>query len=120
MSVKNKAVVEQVNAGFARGDIDAVLRHCTDDFVWTMVGDRTVKGKPAIREWMGSMPSEAPAFSVDAVVGDGDFVTAFGEMRMKDKDGSLAGYAYCDVYRFTGDRIAELRAFVIKTDRASG
>jgi hypothetical protein len=28
-------------------------------------------------------------------------------------------YSYCDVWRFAGDRIAELKAFVIRTARAS-
>jgi ketosteroid isomerase-like protein len=31
------------------------------------------------------------------------------------ENGSVVPYAYCDVWRFDGDRIAELRAFVIKT-----
>jgi ketosteroid isomerase-like protein len=67
---------------------------------------------------MASAPPEPPAFSVDVVVADGDFVTCMGEMRMND-GGEAVPYSYCDVWRFDGDRIAELKAFVIKTTRAS-
>ena len=28
-------------------------------------------------------------------------------------------YTFCDVYRFTGDKVAELTAFVIRTDRSN-
>jgi len=117
MSLKNKEVVEKVNAAFARSDIEAFLAFCADDFVWTMVGEKIVQGKDGIREWMGSGPAEPPTFSVDAVVGEGDFVSAFGDMTMKEKDGSVGSYSYSDVYRFRGDKIAELKAFVIRTDR---
>jgi hypothetical protein len=37
---------------------------------------------------------------------------------MKDKEGREAPYEFCDVYRFEGDRIAELKAYVIKRKQA--
>lgn len=116
MSARNKEIIEKVNAAFARGDTEGFLSFCTDDITWTMVGDRTVKGKDAIRTWMASTPPEPPSFTVDNVIAEGDFVIARGDMTMKEKDGKPASYAYCDVYRFRGDKIAELNAFVIKTE----
>jgi ketosteroid isomerase-like protein len=32
---------------------------------------------------------------------------------MKDKDGKATTYSYCDIWRFRGDEIVELKAFVI-------
>jgi ketosteroid isomerase-like protein len=49
-------------------------------------------------------------------IAEGDFVTAYGDMTMKDKDGKVVPYAYCDIYRFRSGKIVELRAFVIKTE----
>lgn len=120
VKAREKEIVERVNAAFERGDVEGFLSQCADDVVWTMVGDKTVKGKRALREWMGSMPAEPPKFTVDAVIGDGDLATAFGDMTMKEKDGSLGRYAYCDVYRFKDDKIVELKSYVIKTDGAKG
>lgn len=116
MSAKNKEIVEKVNASFAEGGVEGFLSFCADDVVWTMVGDKSVKGKDAIREWMASMDIEPPKFTVNNIIGEGDFVTAYGDMTMKDKDGKAAPYAYCDIYRFRNGKIAELNSFVIKTE----
>lgn len=120
MSSRNKEVVDQVNAAFAQNNVEAFLSCCTEDVAWTMVGDKHVKGKDAIRQWMASMNADAPQFTVSNVIAEGDFVTAYGDMNMKEKDGSKAPYSYCDIYRFRGDKIAELSSFVIKTQATSG
>jgi uncharacterized protein len=54
MSAKNKKIIEKVNAAFAQGSLEAFLSLCADDVTWTIVGNRTVKGKDAIREWATS------------------------------------------------------------------
>jgi len=113
---KNKEIVEKVNASFAEGGAEEFLSFCADDVVWTMVGNRTTKGKKAIREWLASMDTEPPRFTVDNIIGEGDFVTTYGDMTMKDKDGKIVPYAYCDIYRFREGKIVELSSFVIKTE----
>jgi hypothetical protein len=35
---------------------------------------------------------------------------------MKDEDGKATHYSYCDNWRFRGDKLVELMAFVIKTE----
>ena len=120
MSVNNKAIVEKVNAAFAAGSMEGFLACCAEDVAWTMVGDTTVQGKDAIRQWMASMGSmEPPRFTVHNVIAEGDFVTAYGDMIMQDKDGAVVPYAYCDIYHFRGEKIVELRAFVIPTEAKS-
>jgi uncharacterized protein len=120
MSVNHKAIVEKVNAAFAAGSTEGFLACCADDVAWTMVGDTTVHGKDAIRQWLASMgPMEPPQFTVHNVIAEGDFVTAYGVMSMQDKDGVVMPYAYCDIYRFRGEKIVELRAFVIQTEAKS-
>jgi ketosteroid isomerase-like protein len=113
----HKRVVEAANAAFARNDMEAFLGLCSDNLEWTMVGDTTVRGKQAIREWMKSMDPGTPSIKVDQIVTDGDTAIATGSFRMKDKSGRDASYEYCDVYSFQGDRIASLKAYVIKADR---
>ena len=87
MSVKNKEIVEKVNAAFAEGSVEGFLSFCADDVVWTMVGDKTVKGKDAIRQWMASMDMEPPKFTVANVIAEGDFVMAHGDMTCRTKTG---------------------------------
>jgi uncharacterized protein len=120
MAVNTKAIVEKVNAAFAEGSTEGFLAFCAEDVAWTMVGDTTVQGKDAIRQWMASMGSmEPPRFTVHNVIAEGDFVTAYGDMIMQDKDGAVVPYAYCDIYHFRGEKIVELRAFVIPTEAKS-
>jgi uncharacterized protein (TIGR02246 family) len=110
----NKEIVEQIDAAFAQGSIEEFLSFCADDVEWTIVGDRTVKGKDAIRSWMASMSSDPPKFTVQNVIAEGDFVTAYGDMTMTE-EGKTVPYSYCDIYRFQTGRVAELRSYVIKT-----
>ncbi|HUE84788.1 MAG TPA: nuclear transport factor 2 family protein [Vicinamibacterales bacterium] len=118
MALSRKDVIEQVDAAFARNDIEGFLSFCDDDFVLTMVGSDPVKGKDAIRQWMASGPPEPPHFTANTVVAEGDFVTSIGDMTMTE-NGTVVPYSYCDVWRFRGDKLVELRAFVIKTAGAT-
>lgn len=120
MSAKNKAVVEEVNEAMRRGDVEAFLARCADDFVWTMVGEAPIRGKDAVRQFMAQGPAEPPVFTIDTLVGDGDVVVAKGEMTMTDDAGSGVDndYAFCDVWRFRGEQLASLNAFVIRTSNA--
>ena len=93
MSSKNKETVEKINAAFTQGSVEGFLSYCTDDVVWTMVGEKPFKGKDAIRKWMASMGTETPAFTVNNIVAEGDFVTCYGDMTMKEKDGKRVPYS---------------------------
>ena len=95
--------------------MEGFLSHCADDVVWTVVGNETTRGKQAIREWLAWMDIEPPKFTVGNLIAEGDFVTAYGDMTMKEK-GKTVPYAYCDIYRFRNGKIAELNSFVIKTE----
>jgi ketosteroid isomerase-like protein len=113
----NKVTVERINEAMARADVEGFLAYCTEDFVWTMVGEAPVQGKDAIRKWMAQMPQDPPDFTVRTLVGDGDYVIARGDMEMPEENG-VNTYEFCDVWRFAGDRAVELNAFVIKTKAA--
>lgn len=119
MSAKNKEIVGKVDAAFSKGDIEGFLSFCADELEWTMVGEKVVKGKDPIRKWLASMNAEPPKFTVNKVIAEGDYVMAHGDMTMKDKDGKVTPFSYCDIYRFRNDKIVELRSFVVKTEAMS-
>jgi uncharacterized protein (TIGR02246 family) len=115
MSEKYREIVEKVNDAFTNNDNEAFLNFCAEDVQWTIVGDQAVNGKNGIREFMKSMEGmEAPKFTVKKIISDEDSAVAYGGMTMKDDKGNEGSYEYCDVYRFSGDKIAELRSFVVK------
>jgi uncharacterized protein (TIGR02246 family) len=116
MSENNKAILEAANAAIAQGNNEGFLSFCADDMEWTFVGDKTLKGKEAVRQWMAMTYIEPPKFRVANLIAEGDFVTALGDITLKDEDEKAADYSYCDIWRFHGGKIVELRAFVIKTE----
>jgi uncharacterized protein len=116
MSENNKAILEAANAAIAEGNNEGFLSFCADDTQWIFVGDKTLNGKETFRQWMATKYIEPPKFRVAHLIAEGDFVTALGDITMKDEEGKAAHYSYCDIWRFRGDKIVELRAFVIKTE----
>ena len=111
----NKAILQKANAAIIEGDNEGFLAFCTDDTEWAFVGDKTLRGKEAVRQWMATTYREPPKFRVANLIAEGDFLTALGTITMKDEDGVEAIYSYCDVWRFRDGKIVELKAFVIKS-----
>jgi uncharacterized protein (TIGR02246 family) len=120
MSETYKAILEAANAAIVQGDYEGFLGLCTEDTKWVFVGDRTIDGKEAVRQWMATAYKEPPQFKVLRLVAEGDCVTAIGEITLKDDAGKATHHAYCDVWRFRDGRMAELHAFVIEARLEDG
>jgi uncharacterized protein len=116
MNLSNKAILETANAAITNGDNEGFLTFCTEDTKWVFIGDRTLKGKEAVRQYMATAYVEPPKFMVENLIAEGDFVTATGKISMKNEDGKKVNYSYCDVWTFRDGKMAELKAFVIATD----
>ncbi|WP_207505768.1 nuclear transport factor 2 family protein [Telluribacter humicola] len=114
MTESIKAILEKANAAIIEGDHEGFLAFCTDDTEWTFIGDITLRGKEAVRQWMATAYVEPPKFNVENLIAGGDYVTALGTISMKDENGKEADYSYCDVWRIRDGKMAELKAFVIK------
>lgn len=116
MSEKLKEIVNKVNAAFTAHDFTVFLDHSADDLEWTIVGHNTLKGKDAVRQFLGGNGEscESPEFTVETIYAGDDSVTCIGNMTMKDKDGNGSPYSYCDVYGFSGDKIKSLHSFMVK------
>ena len=116
MEETNKAILIAGNAAIDAGDHEGFLSLCSEDTEWTFVGDKTLSGKEAVRQWMATEYVEPPTNTVVRFIAEGDFLTVLGHLIMKDKDGKVAHYEYCDIWRFHESKIVELKAFVIRTE----
>jgi ketosteroid isomerase-like protein len=114
MSQDYKTILEKANAAIAAGDNEGFLSYCTEDTEWIFVGDRILKGKEAVRNWMATTYVKPPKFMVENMIAEGEFVTAIGKISMKDESGAITDYLYCDVWRFRDGKMAGLKAFVLK------
>jgi uncharacterized protein (TIGR02246 family) len=114
MSKNNKDILERANAAITRGDYEGFLSYCTEDTEWEFVGDKTLQGKDAVRRYMAEVYEEPPKFRVENLIAEGEFLTAIGTISLKDEQGKMVNYSYCDVWRFRDGKMAELKAFVIE------
>jgi uncharacterized protein len=120
MHDENKKIVKEVNEAFANNRVEDFLKHCSDDIVWRMIGEKTTNGIDEIREWMSQMEgAEPPKFTIDETLAEGDSVVCRGNMTMKDKEGVEGKYAYCDFYRFKSGKITQLDSYVVQLKQTS-
>jgi uncharacterized protein len=120
MSESHKATLKKANAAIVQGDFEGFLHFCTEDTKWTFVGDRTLNGKQAVRQWMKKTYRKPPRVNVHRMIAEGDFLTALGEITLKDEHGKETRYAYSDVWRFREGQLAEVHAFVVEAVLESG
>lgn len=74
--MNNKETLQKANEAITRGDYESFLTFCTEDTKWTFVGERILNGKQAVREYMAKVYLEPPAFDVEALLAEDDYVTA--------------------------------------------
>lgn len=120
MSKSHRETLVKANAALTRGDFEEFLQFCTEDTKWSFVGDRTLSGKQAVRQWMKNAYRGPPRFNVHRMISEGDFLTALGEITVKDEQGDETRFAYCDVWRIRDGKLAELHAFVVEAGLESG
>ena len=109
----NKAVLLAANDKITKGDNEGFLAFCSEDLVWEFIGERLLKGKQAVRDYLEATYTEPPVFDVQQLIGENDNVVAIGKITIRDADGIPATYTYCDVWRFREGQMVALQAFVI-------
>jgi uncharacterized protein len=109
-----KESVERYCEGFRRGDRSMVLDCLTDDVTWYLPGYTTLQGKAAFD---GEIENPAfrgqPTLVVTKLVEETDAVVAVGEGAAARADGAPFRFAFCDVFRFVGDRIDRVESYVV-------
>lgn len=108
-----KGFLKEFNRAFAEGDVD-FLRECvSDDVVWEIVGEETLRGREAFIEALEAMASkQAVRLILHHVITHGKEAAAHGELHFVD--GEIAHF--CDVYEFRGAKgttLKYIRSFVV-------
>jgi len=112
-NARNKKTLELANAAVSRGDHEGFLNFCTEDTKWDFIGDQVLEGKESVRRYMAETYLEPPQFEVERMIAEGKMVTAIGKIRLKDQQGEMVDYSYCDVWTFRDGKMHELKAFVV-------
>ncbi len=122
MSDIYKEIIKKHNASIEANNLEEFLSFFTDDAQWTKVGDKSAKGKEALRKLIIGLRDVPPPSTVkfDAMIAEGDSVAAYGNLTIEIQPGVTITQAFCDIYRFQGEKIAELTAFIITPEDKSG
>jgi len=113
-NMKNTSILVNANEHVKKGEYEAYLSYLTEDTKWVFVGERTLLGKEAVRQYIKEFYLAPPVFDMEKAIEEGDFVTATGNISLKNVNEEYDHYIYCDIWRFNNGKIAELKAFVIE------
>jgi uncharacterized protein len=113
---ENKQVIRQIYAAMERGDTRVLGAHVHSDYVWRVAGQCSWSGvfegrdailRDLIRPLFGRFATTYKA-KLNTIIGEGDFIVAEVEGDVLTKDGARYNNSYCFVFRFRGDKIAEV------------
>ncbi len=112
--------LRKFNEAFIQNDVNYIIDCTTDDVLWIMVGDRTIRGKEELAVSMNEKKDASGLeIKIGAMIIDGDQAAIDGSMSFEDKDGNRKTYNFCDLYKFRNDgelKISELRSYIIATN----
>jgi len=111
---ERKQLVERYIEGFRRSDHAMVLACLTEDVVWDLPGFRYLVGKEAFDGEIENPEFEgSPTLHLDRLVEEGDTVVAVGTGEGRRRTGERHRFAYCDVFTFRGDLVAEVASYLV-------
>lgn len=113
--MNNTKILLDANQLVREGKYEEYLSYLTEDSKWVFVGERTLLGKEAVRQYIKEFYLAPPIFDMERSIEEGNFVTATGNISLKNVDGSYSHYSYCDIWRFDNGKLAEVKAYVIET-----
>jgi uncharacterized protein len=113
---EKKEIVKKLNDAVRANDLDKFLSFFTDNIQWTKVGDKSAKGKQELRKLIEDLGDAPPPSTTnfEAMIAEGDTVAAYGSLTIEIQPEMVVTLAFCDVYHFEGDKIADFKSFVIK------
>ena len=108
-----KSFLKDFNIAFATGNADFVIKHVSDDILWTIYGDKVINGKGDFTKEINIMKDyTADELVIHKIITHGREASLNGEMKMGEKT-----YAFCDIYQFVnteGNTIKTMHSYVIE------
>lgn len=120
METKEK-FLREVNQAFSEGNTEFLLNRISDDFCWTIVGEKTISGKTEFTEAMDHMKDLPPMkISIDNIMMDGNTATVEGIVVGKNRNGQRKYFAFCDIFKLKGNddlKISAMTSYVIDVSK---
>ncbi|MEV1131267.1 nuclear transport factor 2 family protein [Agromyces sp. NPDC049794] len=110
--------IEKIARAFSSHRFDQALTHLADDVVWTLVGDKPLIGRKAVKKACERTAADLAGVTTEfqrfrTVVGD-ESVVVDSLARYTGSDGEVSIVASCDVYDFDEERITEIVSYTVE------
>lgn len=113
--------LREVNKAISEVNTEFLLNKITDDFCWTIIGEKTVSGKSEFSEALDQMKGLPPMkISIEKVMTDGQMATVEGLVVGKNRNGQKKYFAFADIYELEGatnPKIKRMTSYVIDVSK---
>ena len=111
--------IRDFNEAFSRNDLDFILNNMSDDIEWNFIGEKTVKGKSAVKKFMEPMKNvETLEMELLQIVSGERSAAANGRMTIKEPSGETKSFGFADFYEIEGlktPKIIKMTSYVVAT-----
>jgi ketosteroid isomerase-like protein len=115
---ESEEFIRKFNEAFSRNDLDFILDHMSDDIVWDFIGEKDLKGKKEVKEFMAPMGNiETLEMVLQQIITHNGSAAANGWMRIKEPSGEIKKFGFADFYEFSGKedaKISKMTSYVVK------
>lgn len=109
--------IKTFNEAFSRNDLDFILDNMTNDVEWNFIGEKTMKGKDAVKEFMEPMKNiETLEMELQQIIARDGTAAANGRMKIKELTGEIKSFGFADFYELEGStnpKIKRMTSYVV-------
>ncbi|WP_037324977.1 nuclear transport factor 2 family protein [Salinimicrobium terrae] len=109
--------IRDFNEAFSKNDLDFILNSMADDIVWNFTGEKTVKGKEEVREFLIPMSKvETLELELQQIITHGRTAAANGRMKIKEPSGEIKSFGFADFYVLNGmksPKVKRMTSYVV-------
>lgn len=109
--------IRDFNEAFSKNNLEFILNNMSEDIVWNFIGEKVVKGKEAVRDFMKPMSKvETLELELLEIITHGRTAAANGRMKIKEASGEIKNFGFADFYVFDGlkmPKVKKLTSYVV-------
>lgn len=113
MKATNNQLFIKISEEFAKGNLEFVEAYLATDIKWNILGDSPIIGIQQVLEVSKMQQLESfPVITIKNIVAEGDYVVVESTGEAKTKNGNPYNQTYCDVFRFSEDKLQEITTYL--------
>ena len=102
--------LRKFNQALASNDLEFIEKSITEDIIWVIVGQKTVKGKENFMNELRAMNGEKGfEMTIDNIIIHGSSAAVDGTIQTSRKSRKPLNYAFCDIYAISGFKSSKIR-----------